>query len=188
MEIRPGSATDGPRIAALHTESWQAAYAGIMPAVYLAGPLREEHARLWRTRLRAEGPGAGSAGEKAHLLVADDSAAPRLGGFAYVIPQDDGRVLLDNLHVAPGLVGTGVGRRLLHRVFAWSAAEHPGRPVYLEVLRDNVRATAFYSRQGGRPTAERTERFPAGFALAEIEYTWTADDVAGRAGHGGTPA
>lgn len=104
--------------------------------------------------------------------------AARLGGFAYLVPQEDGRILLDNLHVRPGLTGTGLGRRLLRRAFAWAASEHPGRPVYLEVLRDNARATAFYSRQGGRPTGERTERFPAGFELAEIEYSWTAADVA----------
>ncbi|WP_405613999.1 GNAT family N-acetyltransferase [Streptomyces sp. NBC_01508] len=97
----------------------------------------------------------------------------RTAGFAYLVPQADGRILLDNLHVRPGIIGTGIGWRLLCGAFAWAAAEHPGRPVHLEVLKDNVRASDFYSRQGGRPTAERTERFPAGFELAEIEYTWT---------------
>ena len=185
MKIRPGAAADGPRVATLHTESWRAAYSGIMPTSFLEGPLREEHARLWRNRLLAEGPVAGDAAGNAHLLVACDGAATQMGGFAYLIRQDDGRILLDNLHVEPGLVGTGVGWRLLCRAFAWAAVEHPGQPVYLEVLKANVRATAFYSRQGGRPTAERTERFPAGFELAEVEYTWTAADVADLADHCG---
>ncbi|MFE9636950.1 GNAT family N-acetyltransferase [Streptomyces sp. NPDC006463] len=148
-----------------------------MPTSYLEGPLLEEHALLWRTRLIDGGSAAGETARAAHLLVAAD-AAMHMSGFAYLIPQDDGRILLDNLHVRPGLIGTGLGWRLLRRAFAWATIEHPGRPVYLEVLKDNVRATAFYSRQGGRPTAERRERFPAGFELAEIEYTWTAADVA----------
>ncbi|MFD3655636.1 GNAT family N-acetyltransferase [Streptomyces sp. NPDC058620] len=184
MTIRPGAAADAPRIAALHTDSWRAAYSGIMPTSYLEGPLLEEHAHLWRTRLLTDEPTADDAAGMPHLLVAD-GAAMQLGGFAYLIPQDDGRILLDNLHVTPGLVGTGIGRRLLRRGFAWAAVEHPGRPVYLEVLKENVRAATFYSRQGGRPTAERTERFPAGFELAEIEYTWTAADVTALADHCG---
>lgn len=180
MKIRTGTAADASGIASLHTDSWRAAYSGIMPTSYLEGPLLEEHTLLWRTRLHDDGPATGEPTGAAQLLVAADAsdAAARLGGFAYLVPQDDGRILLDNLHVRPGLTGTGVGRRLLRRAFAWVADEHPGRPVYLEVLKDNARATAFYSRQGGRPTAERTERFPAGFELAEIEYTWTAADVA----------
>ncbi|MDV5143339.1 GNAT family N-acetyltransferase [Streptomyces sp. SBC-4] len=181
MKIRPGTAADATGIAALHTDSWRAAYSGIMPASYLDGPLLEEHALLWRTRLLDDGPVAGETAGAAHLLVAVDGAM-HMSGFAYLVPQEDGRILLDNLHARPGLIGVGVGWHLLRRAFAWAAVEHPGRPVYLEVLKDNVRATAFYSRQGGRPTAERTERFPAGFELAEIEYTWTAADVADFAG------
>lgn len=176
MKFRTGTAADASCIAALHADSWRAAYAGIMPAGYLDGPLLEEHAHLWLTRLSAAKPAASGSSMAPHLLVALDDAM-QVCGFAYLIPQADGRVLLDNLHVKPALTGTGIGWRLLSRAFGWAAVECPGRPVYLEVLKANVRATVFYSRQGGRPTAERKERFPAGFELAEIEYTWTAAEV-----------
>lgn len=177
MRFRTGAAADASRIAALHAESWRSAYAGIMPVGYLDGPLHEELADLWMTRLSTAPPAASAHSPAPFLLVALDHAA-RIRGFAYLVPQSDGRVLLDNLHVDPALTGTGIGWRLLLRAFDWAALACPGRPVYLEVLRDNTRATAFYLRQGGRPTGEHTEMFPAGFALPVVEYTWCATEAA----------
>ena len=168
MIIRVGTAGDVEQIAALHTDSWQGAYAHLMPPGYLGGPLRAEHLCLWRDRFatgRADG----------HLLVADNVGA--VAGFAYAVPQPDGRVLLDNLHVRPTAKGTGIGRHLLRRMFAWTAAEHPGSTLYLEVLRDNTAALAFYRRHGGAVTNEHTESFP-GFTLPALEYGWTAAEIA----------
>ncbi len=170
VEIRGGVAGDAAGVAALHTASWRGAYAGIMPAAYLEGPLAGEHARLWEGRL------AGG-GREARLLVAVDGVGEP-AGFVYLAAQGDGRVLLDNLHVRPGLIGTGLGRRLLRRGFGWAAERFPGRDVYLEVLDGNARAVAFYVRQGGRAGARRTERFPAGFEVAGTEFGWAAAEVA----------
>ncbi|AQZ71277.1 hypothetical protein BKM31_51595 [[Actinomadura] parvosata subsp. kistnae] len=61
----------------------------------------------------------------------------------------------------------------MRRGLAWAADEHPGKEVYLEVLRANTRAIAFYERHGARRTDERMCRFPQGFELAELEYAWT---------------
>ncbi|MEV6386522.1 GNAT family N-acetyltransferase [Nocardia xishanensis] len=162
MLIRTGGAADAHAIAALHTASWRTAYAGIMPDDYLAGPLDADRSTLWRRRLTdAVTPG---------LFVAED--ATTLLGFVYLLPTDDGRVLLDNLHAQPGSLGRGIGSRLFERGLTWAATEFPGRPVYLEVLRDNVAAIAFYERRGGRRTDARMGRFDAGFELPEYEYTW----------------
>ncbi|WP_218904101.1 GNAT family N-acetyltransferase [Allostreptomyces psammosilenae] len=90
-------------------------------------------------------------------------------------------ILLDQLHVRPGHLGGGIGGALLRRSFAWAAARHPGRDVYLEVLRENAPAIAFYTRQGGRRTAEGTWHHPAGFAVEELVYTWRAAEVRARA-------
>ncbi|WP_369776754.1 GNAT family N-acetyltransferase [Streptomyces sp. R33] len=48
--------------------------------------------------------------------------------------------------------GFGTGGRLLVHALAWAAEEHPARPVYLEVLRANTRAIAFYERHGALRT------------------------------------
>ncbi len=165
-----GTPGDADAIAALHTESWRSAYAGIMPASYLDGPLLEERRELWATRLTPEVPGDAS-----HLLLAERDDA--LHGFAYLIAQPDSRILLDNLHVRPTLKRSGIGRRLMGHAFTWAAAQHPGKPVYLEVLKDNSSAIAFYERCGGSVTREFVERLPPGFELPVIEYTWTSQGV-----------
>ncbi|MEV6278681.1 GNAT family N-acetyltransferase [Nocardia sp. NPDC051832] len=161
MPIRSGGVADVDEIAALHAASWRSAYAGIMPDEYLDGPLEADRKALWDNRLRETvEPG---------LFVAEDDA--HLTGFIYLRPIDD-RVLLDNLHARPGRRGRGIGTRLIDAGLAWAATTYPGRPVYLEVLRDNTSAIAFYERRGWRRTASGDARFEAGFVLPEYEYTW----------------
>ncbi|GAA3810813.1 GNAT family N-acetyltransferase [Streptomyces phyllanthi] len=171
MLYRNGTPSDADRVAALHTASWRSAYAGLMPAEYLSGSLPEEHRAQWRERT-AEPSGR-------WLLLAEEG--DELLGFIHLVTVPDGRLYVENLHVRPGRVGTGIGHGLLHRGFAWAAAEHPGRDVYLEVLSGNVRAIAFYEREGGVVTAERPATVAPGIELDEIEYTWSATAV-GRPG------
>lgn len=164
MEIRRGGQSDAEHVAGLHAESWRAAYAGIMPASFLSGPLLEERLELWRGRLHE--PPSGAA-----LFVAE--SAGEMTGFAYLMLRPDGRLLLDNLHARPAVPGLGQGRLLRHAL-AWAADEHPDKAVYLEVLRANTRAIAFYERHGALRTDERVCRFEQGFELPELEYTWPA--------------
>ncbi|OMI33425.1 hypothetical protein SPAR_41524 [Streptomyces sparsogenes DSM 40356] len=91
-----------------------------------------------------------------------------MAGFAYLMPRPDGRLLLDNLHARRGRTGTGIGGRLLRHAFTWAAEEHPGKAVYLEVLRANTPAIAFYERHGALRTDERVCRFEQGFELPEL--------------------
>ncbi|GAA2996893.1 GNAT family N-acetyltransferase [Streptosporangium longisporum] len=180
MLIRSGTRDDAERVAVLHAESRLTAYAGIMPDDYLNGPLLDERRRVWNARLTA-------AAEQDHptcLLVAVEDTV--LVGFVYLGLQADGRVLLDNLHVRPASRGSGVGHRLMRHAFAWAVTRCPGRALYLDVLRGNTSAIAFYRRLGGRPTREFVERFPAGFALPAVEYTWGPDAVRSLAGHRST--
>ncbi|MEV6067615.1 N-acetyltransferase [Nocardia sp. NPDC052001] len=163
MTITRGTLADAEAVATLHTESWRTAYADIMPADYLNGPLYEERLALWQHRLTTPTPGAA-------LFVATDAAT--LTGFVYLAPQSDGRILLDNLHVRPTLKRSGTGTRLLIHAQAWASTEHPGRTLYLEVLEANTPAIAFYERHGGKRTDRRPAHFPQGFTLTELEYTW----------------
>ncbi|MFF3013808.1 GNAT family N-acetyltransferase [Streptomyces sp. NPDC057939] len=134
-----------------------------MPADFLDGPLLEDRVDLWCDRLDDPLPGA-------VLFVVETASG--IDGFAYLIPRPDGRVLLDNLHARPGRTGSGIGGRLLSHALAWAADEHPRRTVYLEVLRANTRAIAFYERYGAARTDERVCRFDQGFELPELEYSW----------------
>ncbi|GAA4583567.1 hypothetical protein GCM10023194_21230 [Planotetraspora phitsanulokensis] len=143
-----------------------------MPASYLAGPLLDERKAMWSTRL------ATVTAEQDHtrcLLVAVDGND--LLGFAYLAVGTDGRILLDNLHVQPERKQSGIGRQLVYHAFGWASEQHPDKTVYLEVLCDNFAAITFYRRLGGQSTKEFMERFPAGFELPVVEYTWGPDIV-----------
>ncbi|WP_219466078.1 GNAT family N-acetyltransferase, partial [Nonomuraea rhizosphaerae] len=108
-------------------------------------------------------------------LLAEEEAT--LQGFVYLLRRPGRRILLDNLHVLPARKRSGVGRQLMRRAFTWAATEHPGATVYLEVIRGNAPAIAFYQRCGGVPARTFVERLPAGFDLPMIEYVWTPDAV-----------
>ncbi|WP_035800444.1 GNAT family N-acetyltransferase [Kitasatospora mediocidica] len=168
MSIRVGGVDDAAAVAALHAESWGVAYAGIVPDEALGAGLLAERQALWEIRL---GVDYGEPANTPRLLVAE-SAPGSLVGFAYLVPQPDGRLLLDNLHVRPGLTGAGIGGELLRAAREWAGVAHPGAALYLEVLRENRRAVAFYERAGGVRTDERWAVFPGGFELPEYEYTW----------------
>ncbi|MFC5828949.1 GNAT family N-acetyltransferase [Nonomuraea insulae] len=166
MRLRSGTHDDLPAIVALHVDSWRSAFAGIMPGDFLNGPVNGDRLALWQERLGSPVRGAG-------LFVAHDGDE-ELVGFVYLLPAPCGRILLDNLHVRPGSTGSGIGTRLLRRGLAWAADEYPGREIYLEVLRANTRAIAFYERHGACRTDERMARFPQGFELPHFEYAWPA--------------
>ncbi|MFD1930802.1 GNAT family N-acetyltransferase [Nonomuraea mangrovi] len=171
VDIRQGTTADAAAVAALHTRSWQTAYTGILPDGYLNGSLADRQADLWRDRLAGGGAG--------HLLIAD--AGEGVAGFAYLVPQED-RVLLDNLHVEPGLKRSGIGGALLRH-----ALDRAGtRELYLEVLKRNTTAIAFYERHGGTRAREFVERFPEGFEVDVLEYYWSgirSDTVPRRSSH-----
>ncbi|MQS13474.1 GNAT family N-acetyltransferase [Streptomyces kaniharaensis] len=167
--IRRGGAHDAETVADLHALSWRTAYRGIVPAEAIGDGLAAERRELWALRLTAD---YGEPVDTPELLIAE--RAGEAVGFAYLVPQPDGRVLLDNLHVRPGRTGGGIGRALLAEARAHVAERHPGAALYLEVLRDNTRAVAFYEREGGRRTAAQEGVFPGGHLLPEYVYTWPA--------------
>lgn len=164
MQIRSGAPDDAERVAELHTASWRSAYAGMMPEEFLSGPLLADRLTVWRKRLSDDPTATG-------LFVAEEDG--ELVGFVYLTPTTDGRVLLDNLHAAPGRTRAGIGTRLLRHALEWAAVKYPGRIVYLEVLQANTAAIAFYERYGGHRTDARTAHFEQGFDLPEFEYSWT---------------
>ncbi|MGV9268939.1 N-acetyltransferase family protein [Kitasatospora sp. NPDC003701] len=171
VTIRRGTAADSETVAELHALSWRTAYTGIVPERALGDGLAGERREVWELRLAAD---YGEPANTPELLIAEQAGSAV--GFAYAVPQPDGRVLLDNLHVRPGRTGGGIGRALLDAVRDHAATHHPGADLYLEVLRDNTRAVAFYEREGGHRTAEQEGVFPGGYVLPEYEYTWPSAD------------
>lgn len=165
--IRRGGTQDSESIAELHAHSWRTAYLGIVPEEALGDGMAAQRRELWELRLDAD---YGEPENTPELLVAERDGEP--AGFVYLVPQPDGWVLIDNLHVRPGLTGGGIGRVLLAAARAFVAERHPGAELFLEVLRDNTRAIAFYEREGAVRVRAQEGVFPGGFLLPEYVYAW----------------
>ncbi|MFE7529892.1 GNAT family N-acetyltransferase [Kitasatospora sp. NPDC057542] len=171
--IRRGGVQDAESVAELHAHSWRTTYQGIVPEEGLGDGMVAQRRELWKLRLEAD---YGEPENSPELLVAERAGVTV--GFIYLVPQPDGGVLIDNLHVRPGLNGGGIGRELLTAARTHVAERHPGAELSLEVLRDNTRAIAFYEREGAERVRAQEGEFPGGFLLPEYVYAWPAARVA----------
>lgn len=166
MNYRITEATpdDAAAIAALHADSWRAAYRGILPDAFLDHGVEENRRLLWDERFTA--PPA----ERPIVIKAAGENA--LFGFACVMLPDAAQdALLDNLHVRPGSTGIGIGAALLHSARRRAAAV-ARRRVELWVFEANTRARRFYERQGAtRLDTQLVEVLPH-ILVPEVRYVF----------------
>lgn len=135
--MRRALKADAPRIARIHRDSWQTAYAGILRKSELANLSVRRLTRRWRSDLRG-------------LAVAELDG--QVEGFVLIGPSRDqdvagfaGEIFM--LYVHPDAWGRGVGSALLRA--AIQALAHRGhRWLVLWVLAENTPAQAFYRRMG----------------------------------------
>lgn len=139
IEIRPATAADAAAIADLHQRSWRSAYRGLLPDSYLDGPAAAELAARWGRAFSKDEP-------RRVILVA--MAPDGIAGFVAAWPSTTRLALIDNLHVAPGQRGGGIGRRLMGRAAA-ELRRQGFDAVFLEVIEGNHEARGFYRRLGG---------------------------------------
>jgi ribosomal protein S18 acetylase RimI-like enzyme len=163
--LRPAHAGDAEAIAALHTDSWQRTYRGMMPDAFLDGPALGDRRRVWQDRLGAHDP--------ARLVVVAD-AGQRIVGFICVFARQDAGwgAYIDNLHVVHDWKGRGVGRALMRRAGEWVCQTQPGASVYLWVMEANVPARAFYDRLGARHVGTVLMSDPGGGSAPNCRYVW----------------
>ena len=137
MILRPATAADAHAIVALHTASWQTAYAHILSADWLANDLPAGRLRVWSERFAAPDPAM-------RVLLAEDEDG--IAGFVCIFVAADPHwgSHVDNLHVRPNLKGQGLGRRLLAAAARLALAEAPGLGLDLHVYAANTDARGFY--------------------------------------------
>jgi ribosomal protein S18 acetylase RimI-like enzyme len=160
MVVRPARRADAAGIAAVHVAAWRSAYAGLLPADYLAN--------LSIVRQAAQHHAGIVAGRG--VLVAE--AASRIVGFCTVgRPRTPGLAdgEIETLYVEDDWREQGLGRQLLHSGAA-RLAESGCRSLFLWVLRDNP-SRWFYERLGGRATAQATTQV-AGRPFWQTAYLW----------------
>jgi GNAT superfamily N-acetyltransferase len=153
-------------IAALHAESWQSAYRGLLPDDFLAGPVKDDRLTLWTHRMDRFVP------DRQHVVKA--VADSEIVGFACVLldAEPGWGALLDNLHVKPELKGLGIGWQLFRACRDWASDARPGEPMHLWVIENNLPARQFYERQGGVKTERRIIEVVPGIHVPELRYVW----------------
>lgn len=166
VEIRRAVESDAATIADVHVRSWKAAYAGLVPADYLAGLSADDRVPVWRQVLfETDWPAKGG------LVLVEGGAVV---GFAWVCPSRDADALADMgelgaIYLLPEAWGRGGGRLLMEEAFR-RLRDARFRAATLWVLRANDRARAFYEAGGwSADGAERTEERP-GVSLDEIRF------------------
>ncbi|WP_051258604.1 GNAT family N-acetyltransferase [Chitinibacter tainanensis] len=168
LNWQAGTLADAAEIAQLHAASWQRTYAGQLAADFLAGPVLAERAAVWQQRLAAPSPG-----QQVWLV----RAGATLVGFYCLYPAHHPQWghCLDNLHVAAGWQGQGVGRQLLQHAAAQVALLGYGpQGLYLYCNQANTPALAFYLRLGASQQEAASWAAPDGQTIATWRVSWPA--------------
>lgn len=165
MQYREAIPEDAPQIAALHAQSWQQAYRGILRDEFLDGPVHQNRLDLWQQRLSTP------ADNLFVLLALEDQ---NLCGFVSVFSNDDPvrGALIDNLHVHPTLKGQGLGARLMHEAATWIKQRDRTGCFYLWVYEANLPARRFYEKLGGVNAERVLHDNPGGGSAYCLRYTW----------------
>lgn len=164
--IRPATEADAATVAAIHVASWRDAYADILTADYLNGPIEADRLALWSQRLRERPP--------SQLVdIASDPAGTALGfvcGFRDFEPPWGS--LIDNLHALPHVRGQGLGERLLRGAARQLAATGTDSGLHLWVFEANVAAIRFYKRLGGSVVERDSSEMPAAGGKPVLRVHW----------------
>ncbi len=136
--LRPLELEDCDELGRVHMAVWRDAYAGIMPADYLAGLSDAACADRWRAIA-----GRPADAPARTLVVVDDRG--RLCGFGSAGPSRDEDAPTEwelyAVNLTASARGTGVADDLLDALLG-------GRDATLWVVEANARARAFYARRG----------------------------------------
>lgn len=162
-KIRKAQASDAPDIAALHAANWREHYKGILPAEYLRNQVEADRRDHWASVLASKEPGS-------LIIVARNCG--ELAGFAAIFPGRDrqAEVTLDNLHVAAGARGGGLGRTLMAHAVK-RLIGNGTKSLCLWAFDDNKPAVRFYERLGGKKTADGFDTMHGAHA-AHTQFSW----------------
>jgi GNAT superfamily N-acetyltransferase len=159
--LRPATSADAQLIAGMHAQSWASAYRGILPDDFLDREMSAERETHWSTRFEELAAGAG----EVFIAIQDDRP---IGFVCLVAPDENGSVLVDNLHALPGAKGSGLGTAMLSIAAQWSR-DRGATSMHLFVLEPNVAAIGFYESRGWQP-AGREDDTMGGIDIIALRY------------------
>jgi GNAT superfamily N-acetyltransferase len=171
IRIRRAGRSDASAIGRVHVETWQAAYAGLLPDSMLAS-MSDARQSAWWSRLLAD------PGEARGVFVADDEEMGVVG-FGSCGPVRDPPEGLDGseikvgevytLYVEPDFQNRGLGRRLLDALFRQLRADGCDTAVLWMLAANPTRF--FYEGLGGEAVGHRVDTM-AGSDVEEMAFAW----------------
>ncbi len=163
IDIRDAKPADARAIAAVHYESWNGAYCGIIPHKALARMIARRDHKWWASAIR----------RVATVLVVEMGG--EIVGYATLgrnrareLPQQ-GEIY--ELYILPEYQGVGLGTRLFEAARR-KLARHGLKGLVVWALEENTGAVSFYEGSGGLDTAEGIEVFDQK-AHRKIAFTWS---------------
>ncbi|MHB2022882.1 MAG: GNAT family N-acetyltransferase [Mycobacteriales bacterium] len=162
--VRETTTADAAAVARLQVRSWRAAYAGLIPAGYLAAMSAAERATRY-TRMLAEMPA-----ERGHWVAEAAGVVQGFAGAGRSRDEGAGREVgeLYALYVDPDYWGRGAGRALLDR--AGEFLVNSGcTEMTLWVLAGNRAARGFYEAAGFHHDGTSAE-LDIGAGVPEVRY------------------
>jgi ribosomal protein S18 acetylase RimI-like enzyme len=144
-------------VATIQVASWRDAYAGVLPADYLAEQVQRDLRAHWEQQ---------EIDPQDVVLVADTAEGPV--GFVAVWCRPS--PFVDNLHVLPSMRSSGIGAALMRAAVGRLVALGHST-AYLWVFESNVAAIRFYERLGAAKTGrERKEFFGQGVPCVRMDW------------------
>lgn len=168
--IRAARGMDAAGIARVHVETWQDAYAGLLPEKHLLRLNAQSHALAWSRNLsRVEGP--------RHTLVAsvDDDVVgfANFGNARESRPSREGEIFM--LYVATDWRERGIGRQLM--LASFEALKDAGSDaVSIWCLAENTSAIGFYKRLGGKRIPAGRQENVGGTMFPVTGFVWAMTD------------
>jgi ribosomal protein S18 acetylase RimI-like enzyme len=161
--IRTAAPEDADAIAEIEVETWQSAYAGMLPDPMLLGMDRQRRGRSWGRTVAHERGRCLVAAEDDRILGFGSFGPQRLAAFPHA-----GEVF--TLYVEPDRQNQGIGRLLLTQMF--DLLRQGGvNSALVWVLCSNP-ARFFYERMGGKLMATRAIPVWRGQSVDAAGYGW----------------
>jgi len=169
LVVRAAVPADTAAMAALHVHAWRAAYAGVMPADFLAALTIAEREAMWRRSVTE--PELAPA-ERVILVAAEGEQVLGFCTAGHARGDDElGLGELYALNVDPPAWGRGAGRALLAAAATWLDGRF--RVSILWVADENPRARRLYEQAGwSLDGGAKTEDF-GGTGVRHCRYRWT---------------
>lgn len=162
--VRQAFKSEAEELAELHVQTWQEAYAGLLPDQYLASLESSQRLPIWQRLLASP--------ERVAIFVAESDNRPigfSCGGVPSELDSTDGVAELWSIYLLKHFWDKGIGKRL-HDALLDELRTRGFREVFLWVMEPNARTREWYDRQGWTLDGGRKTDELWGATITDVRY------------------